>query len=71
MDTVDKIRILLVRRGNISEAALARRMSVSPQNLNNKMQRNNFTERDLKAIAAALNCTVEITFTLNDTQETV
>ena len=50
----ERIRILLVKRGNISEAELARRIGVSPQNLNNKMKRDNFTERDLQEIAAAL-----------------
>ncbi len=44
----ERIRILLVKRGNISEAELARRIGVSPQNLNNKMKRDNFTERDLQ-----------------------
>ena len=28
----DRIRILLIKRGNISEAELARRLGVSPQN---------------------------------------
>ena len=42
----ERIRILLVKRGNISEAELARRLGVSPQNLNNKMKRDNFSEKD-------------------------
>ena len=63
----ERIRILLVKRGNISEAELARRIGVSPQNLNNKMKRDNFTERDLQEIAAALDCSFSVTFTLNDT----
>ena len=67
----DRIRILLIKRGNISEAELARRLGISPQNLNNKMKRDNFTEKDLKDIAAALNCTFTVSFTLNDTGEVV
>ena len=63
----DRIRILLIKRGNISEAELARRLGVSPQNLNNKMKRDNFTERDLNSIAAALACTFSVHFKLNDT----
>ena len=63
----DRIRILLIKRGNISEAELARRLGVSPQNLNNKMKRDNFTERDLNSIAAALDCTFSVHFKLNDT----
>ena len=67
----DKIRILLVKRGNLSEAELARRLGVSPQNLNNKMKRDNFTERDLVEIARALDCAVSICFTMNETGEIV
>ena len=63
------IRILLVKRGNISEAELARRLGISPQNLNNKMKRDNFTEKDLQKIAEALDCTFNALFTLNDTGE--
>lgn len=67
----ERIRILLIKRGNISEAELARRLGVSPQNLNNKMKRDNFTEKDLQAIAAALDCTFSVAFTLNDTGEVI
>lgn len=67
----NRIRILLIKRGNISEAELARRMGTSPQNLNNKMKRDNFTEKDLQEIAAALDCTYSVSFTLNDTHEVV
>lgn len=67
----ERIRILLVKRGNISEAELARRLGVSPQNLNHKMKRDNFTEKDLTEIAKALDCTFSVSFILNDTGECV
>ena len=67
----DRIRILLIKRGNISEVELARRLGVSAQNLNNKMKRDNFTEKDLQAIAAALDCSFTVSFKLNDTGEEV
>lgn len=67
----ERIRILLVKRGNISEAELARRLGISPQNLNNKMKRDNFTEKDLQAIATALDCTYTVSFTMNDTGEVI
>lgn len=67
----DRIRILLIKRGNISEAELARKLGISPQNLNNKMKRDNFTEKDLQAIADVLDCSLNINFVLNDTGETV
>ena len=62
MAMAEKIRILLVKRGNISEAELARRMGISPQNLHNKMKRDNFSERDLQEIADALGLRLEISF---------
>ena len=67
----EKIRILLVKRGNMSAAELSRRLGTSPQNINNKLQRDNWTTRDLEQIAEALNCTYRAEFILNDTGETV
>ena len=71
MAMAEKIRILLVKCGNISEAELARRMEMSPQNLHNKMKRDNFTESDLTAIATALNSDLNITFTMRESGETL
>ena len=71
MSMTEKIRILLIKRGNISEAELARKLGVSPQNLNNKMKRDNFTEKDLHQIAVALGCEYNAFFTLKDTGETL
>ena len=69
MALAEKIRILLVKRDNISEAELARRMGISPQNLHNKMKRDNFTESDLAQIAEALDCELNISFTIKSTGE--
>ena len=68
---VEKIRIMLVKRGNMSEADLARKLGISPQNLSNKMKRNNFTQSDLKKIADALDCNYESGFRMKDTGEYV
>ena len=62
MSMTEAIRIALVKRGNISESELARRMEISPQNLHNKMKRDNFTETDLQEIAAALGLKLDIHF---------
>ena len=62
MGMVEPIRIALVKRGNISESELARRMGTTPQNFNNKMKRDNFSEKDLQEIAEALGLQVEINF---------
>lgn len=67
----EQIRILLVKRGNMSEAELARRLGISPQNLNNKMKRDNFAENDLRKIADVLDCTLNVSFEMNDTGERI
>lgn len=71
MPMTEKIRILMVKCGNISEAELARRLNTSPQNFNKKMKRDNFSESDLREIAEALNCDFEANFRLKDTGELV
>lgn len=62
MSMSDRIRILLIKCGNLSEAELARRMGMSPQNFNNKMKRDNFTDKDLRLIAETLGCTYKNAF---------
>ena len=71
MAMTEKIRILLVKCGNISEAELARRLGISPQNLYNKMKRDNFTESDLRTIAEALGCKYKAGFEIDETGEWV
>ena len=71
MGMVQNIRIAMVKRGNISEAELARRVGVTPQNFNNKMKRDNFTETDLREIADALGLRLEISFIDPETGEKV
>ena len=71
MSMTEKIRILLVKRGNISEAELARKLGLLPQNFNVRMKRDNFTESDLRRIAEVLDCEFEAGFVLKDTGERV
>ena len=71
MSMVEAIRVACVKRGNISEAELARRVGVTPQNFNNKMKRDNFSERDLHEIADALGLRLEISFIDPETGEKV
>ena len=71
MGMVQSIRIAMVKRGNISEAELARRIGISPQNLHNKMKRDNFTETDLREIADALGLRLEISFVDPETGEKI
>lgn len=54
MSMAEKIRILRVKKGNLSERDLAARMGDTPQNLNNKMKRDDFRISELQKIADAL-----------------
>ena len=71
MSMVQAIRIAMVKCGNISEAELARRVGVTPQNFNHKMKRDNFTETDLREIADALGLRLEISFVDPQTGEKI
>ena len=71
MSMVQSIRIAMVKCGNISEAELARRVGVTPQNFNHKMKRDNFTENDMREIAEALGLRVEISFVDPETGEKI
>lgn len=62
MDMTEYIRILLVKRGNMTETELAKRIGTSPQNIHNKFKRNNFTMKDLQEIATALDCDLDVRF---------
>jgi hypothetical protein len=81
MGIAEKIRIMLVKRGNISEAELSRRLmsagckNMSPQNFNNKMKRETFNKEEIRKIEEVLNCTYSVEhrewFTMNDTGEEI
>lgn len=65
MNISEQIKVLCVRT-NISVSELARRMGMSPQNLNAKLKRETFTIADLDKIAEATGTTFERKFILND-----
>lgn len=64
----EKVKILMKRRG-MTLGELAEATGQTRQNLSNKMSRDNFTERDAAAMAAALGCTFTPLFTMEDTGE--
>ncbi|KAI4442171.1 helix-turn-helix transcriptional regulator [Schaedlerella arabinosiphila] len=70
MSMSEKIRIALVKRKK-SITELASSLGTSQSNLSNKMSRDNFSEKELAAIAAALDCTYHAGFTMNDTGEEI
>ena len=66
----EKIKIILGRR-NMTVSDLAKELNTSRQNLTNKFARNNFSEKELQEIAEAMDCSVNVLFKLNDTEETI
>jgi len=65
----EAIRILLVRRGNKSEASLARDLGMTPQNFSRKLKREHFVLEDIEAVCKALDVTLKVGFVFNDTGE--
>ena len=69
MSMAEKIRIMRVEKGNLSERELAARIGDTPQNLNNKMKRDDFRLSEMEKIAAALGYKMEIKFVDTETGE--
>lgn len=65
LKTSEKIKIILGRK-NMSISDLAEKLGQTRQNLHNKMKRDNFSESELKEIAAALDVTFESHFVLEN-----
>lgn len=70
LSMTEKIKIVLKRR-NMTIGDLAEKTGQTRQNLSNKFNRDNFTEKELQKISEALNCTYSANLTLNDTGETI
>lgn len=66
----EKIRVILKRR-NMTIKDLARILETSQENMSAKLKRDNFSEKDLIQLCQALNCSYEVTITLNDTKEKI
>lgn len=61
-DVREYINLCRVKRGNMSEAELARKTGQTPQNMNNKHKRNTFKISELEKIAEALDAELKISF---------
>ena len=68
MTVAEKIR-LIAKRVNMSMGDLAEGTGQTRQNLSNKLTRDNLSTKDIQALAEAMGCSVEITFTLPDGTE--
>lgn len=65
-----KIRTILLER-HMSIKELSEKLGYHWANLYNKLNRDNFSERELRDIADALNCDFDGTFTYRDTGKKV
>ncbi len=65
----ETIKILMVKR-DLNKKQLADLLGVENASIVRKFRINDFNETELRAIAEALNCDLEIKFTLRDTGET-
>ena len=70
LTTSEKIKVVLKRRG-LTMGDLAERTGQTRQNLSNKMTRDNFSEKEITQIAAALDCDYEAYFVMRDTGDKV
>ncbi|MBE6981740.1 MAG: transcriptional regulator [Ruminococcaceae bacterium] len=71
MEIREYIRLCCVKRGNMTEAELARRTGQTPQNLNNKYKRNTFKISELEKVADALDANLVVTFVDKETGEPI
>ena len=70
-DMREYIRLCCVKRGNITEAELARRTGQTPQNMNNKYKRNTFKLSELEKVADALDAELLVKFIDKKTGEPI
>lgn len=66
----EKIKIVLLKR-KMSITKLAEILGTTQSNVSGKLKRDNFSEKELTEIAEALNCDLDVSFTLRDTGEKV
>jgi len=66
----EKIKILLIKK-NITLKDLCEKIGTKPSNLSNKLKRDNFSEKELKEIAQALDCEYSANFTIKSTGEII
>lgn len=66
----EKIRILLIKR-KMTMSELADKIEITPQNLSNKLSRDNFSEKEMIAISKALGCNLNISFEMEESGEKI
>jgi predicted ArsR family transcriptional regulator len=75
MGKAEKIRMVLLKRGNRKEKEIADLLGIEPQSLSRKMKADNFTQEEMGKIASYLGAVWNIEhkewFTLTDTGEEI
>ncbi|WP_312280273.1 MULTISPECIES: helix-turn-helix transcriptional regulator [unclassified Oscillibacter] len=66
----EKIKVLMNRQG-VTVTELAAATGQTRQNLSNKLNRDNFTEKEAEVLAKALGCSVSVIFTKIGTGESI
>lgn len=59
------VKHMLIEK-DLKVSDLARLLETSYQNIDQKMKRDNFSEKEMQQIANALNCDLSISFTARD-----
>lgn len=68
MAASEKIRIVMLKK-KVGLNQLGEMLGKSPQNLSGKFRRDNLSENDMREIAEALGCDLEISFIDKETRE--
>ena len=70
-DVREYINLCRVKKGNMTEAELARRTGQTPQNMNNKYKRHTFKISELQKIAEAMDAELKVSFIDKETKEPI
>lgn len=65
-----QIKMIMLLK-DISVNEIAARLKTSPSNMTNKFKRDNFSENELREIANALDCKLDIAFIDNETNQRI
>ena len=66
----ENIKIVMLKR-KINIKGLAEKLGTTGNNMTNKFKRDNFSENELREIANALNCKLDIAFIDNETNQRI
>ena len=68
--SIEQLEYLLFKK-KIAKSKLAGMVGMTPNNMYNKFKRNSFSIEDLQKICDALDCTLELSVTINETGERI